>query len=155
DVAREAADVVLADDNFASIIKAIEGGRTIYANMIKFIHMMFSENIGEVVFIFTAIIAGLPLPVLPLQILWMNLVTDVFPAFALALEPPSKDIMHNHPRSPQETLLSRSFLLLIGWQGMLLAGLSLAAYIWALRVYGAGTHARSIALFALIGVQLG
>jgi Ca2+-transporting ATPase len=155
DVAREAADVVLADDNFATIIKAIEGGRTIYANIIKFVQMMFSHNLGEVIFIFTAIVVGLPLPLLPLQILWMNLVTDVFPAFALALEPPSAGIMRQRPRSPHQALLSKSFLLLIGWQGTMLAALAFIAYLWALNIYGTGTHARSIALFALIGVQLG
>ena len=86
-VAKEAADVVLADDNFATILKAVEGGRTIYSNITKFVHMMFSHNLGEVLVIFTAISAGWPLPLLPLQILWMNLVTDVFPALALAVEP--------------------------------------------------------------------
>jgi Ca2+-transporting ATPase len=87
EVAKEAADIVLADDNFATIVTAIEGGRAIYANIRKFVHMMFSHNLGEVLTVFVAIVAGWPLPLLPLQILWMNLVTDVFPAFALALEP--------------------------------------------------------------------
>ena len=89
EVAKEAADVVLADDNFETILSAVEGGRTIYANIMKFVHMMFSHNLGEVLMIFTAIAAGLSLPLLPLQILWMNLVTDVFPALALAVEPAS------------------------------------------------------------------
>jgi Ca2+-transporting ATPase len=155
DVAREAADVVLADDNFATILKAIEGGRTIYANIIKFVHMMFSHNSGEVMVIFTAILIGLPLPLLPLQILWMNLVTDIFPAFALALEPSSLRVMKHRPRSPQEALLSRRFLLLISWQGAMLAAISLTSYVWALRMYGEGAQARTIALFSLIAVQLG
>src|ERR1051326_3349810 len=99
EVAKEAADVVLADDNFATIVKAVEGGRAIYANIIKFVHMMFSHNLGEVIVIFAAIAAGWPLPLLPLQILWMNLVTDVFPALALAVEPPSPGIMNRPPRS--------------------------------------------------------
>ena len=83
EVAKEAADIVLTDDNFATIVKAIEGGRTIYANIIKFVHLMFSGNLAEVILIFSAIVTGLPLPLLPLQILWMNIVTDIFPAFAL------------------------------------------------------------------------
>jgi Ca2+-transporting ATPase len=154
DVAKEAADIVLADDNFATIIKAIEGGRTVYANIIKFVHLMFSKNFGAVIVIFTAIIAGLPLPLLPLQILWMNLVTDAIPAFALAVEPASKGVMQKQPLALQ-TLLSRPFLILIGWQGFVLAAISLAAYIWALQVYGEGSHAQTIALFSLVSVQLG
>lgn len=155
EVAKEAADVVLADDNFATILRAVEGGRTIYSNIIKFVHMMFSHNLGEVLVIFTAIAAGWPLPLLPLQILWMNLVTDVFPALALAVEPASKDIMKQPPRSPHTSLLSKPFLILIGWQAALLAAIALGAYMWALAVYGPGPHSRTIALFALVSVQLG
>lgn len=155
EVAKEAADVVLADDNFETIVKAVEGGRTIYANITKFVHMMFSHNLGEVLVIFTAIAAGWPLPLLPLQILWMNLVTDVFPALALAVEPASKEIMNQPPRNAAASFLSKPFLILIGWQAAMLAALGLGAYIWALNVYGAGPHSRTIALFALVSVQLG
>jgi len=155
EVAKEAADVVLADDNFDTILRAVEGGRTIYANIIKFVHMMFSHNLGEVLMIFTAIAAGWPLPLLPLQILWMNLVTDVFPALALAVEPPSQDIMVQPPRTSRAMLLSRSFLVLIGWQGVLLASIALGVYTWALQRYGPGPHARTLALFSLVAVQLG
>lgn len=155
EVAKEAADVVLADDNFETILRAVEGGRTIYANITKFVHMMFSHNLGEVLVIFTAIAAGFPLPLLPLQILWMNLVTDVFPALALAVEPASKDTMNRPPRSSHTTLLSKPFLVLIGWQAVMLAVVALGAYIWALKVYGPGAHSRTVALFALVSVQLG
>jgi P-type Ca2+ transporter type 2C len=155
EVAKEAADVVLADDNFETIVRAIEGGRTIYANIIKFVHMMFSHNLGEVLMIFIAIAAGWPLPLLPLQILWMNLVTDVFPALALAVEPASKEIMSQPPRSSDKSFLSKPFLILIGWQSAMLAAIGLGAYIWALQLYGAGPHSRTIALFVLVSVQLG
>ena len=155
EVAKEAADVVLADDNFETIVRAVEGGRTIYANIIKFVHMMFSHNLGEVLMIFTAIAGGWPLPLLPLQILWMNLVTDVFPALALAVEPASKDIMMQPPRSSRTSFLSKPFLILIGWQSAMLAAIGLAAYLWALQQYGPGAHSRTIALFALVSVQLG
>jgi len=155
EVAKEAADVVLADDNFETIVNAVEGGRTIYANITKFVHMMFSHNLGEVLMIFTAIAAGWSLPLLPLQILWMNLVTDVFPALALAVEPASKDIMNQPPRSSRSTLLSRSFLILIGWQSVMLAAVALIAYVWALSKYGPGPHSHTIALFTLVSVQLG
>jgi Ca2+-transporting ATPase len=153
--AKEAADVVLADDNFATIVRAVAGGRAIYANITKFVHFMFSSNLGEVTMIFTAIAIGWPLPLLPLQILWVNLVTDVFPALALAVEPPAADVMRQRPRSSHEALLSRSFLMLIGWQGVMLGALGLAAYLWALNSYGNGPHARTIAMLALVGVQLG
>lgn len=155
EVAKEAADVVLADDNFATILRAVEGGRTIYSNITKFVHMMFSHNLGEVLVIFTAIAVGWPLPLLPLQILWINLVTDVFPALALAVEPPSKDIMDQPPRSSGTSFLSKPFLILIGWQAAMLAAIALGAYMWALSVYGSGPHSRTVVLFALVSVQLG
>ncbi len=155
EVAKEAADVVLADDNFATIVRAVEGGRTIYANITKFVHMMFSHNLGEVLMIFTAIAAGWALPLLPLQILWMNLVTDIFPALALAVEPASPDIMKQRPRDPQRSLLSTKLLILIAWQAAMIAALALAAYMWALQIYGPGAHSRTVALLAIIGAQLG
>ena len=155
ETAKEAADIVLTDDNFATIIRAVEGGRTIYANIVKFVQLMLSENLSEVIFIFLAIVLGWPLPLLPLQILWVNLLTDIFPALALAVEPPSSDIMNQPPRARDESMLSGSFFLLIGWQGLMLALISLFFYWWALEKYGSGSHARTIALFALIGGQLG
>lgn len=155
EVAKEVSDIVLTDDNFKTIVKAIEGGRTIYANILKFVHLMFSHNLGEVLVIFVAIMAGLPLPLLPLQILWINLVTDVFPALALAVEPASPETMTRQPHAPGETMLSNRFMFLIFWQGVMLAAIALGAYLWALNEYGAGAHARTVALFSLIGVQLG
>lgn len=155
EVAREAADVVLTDDNFATILRAVEGGRIIYANITRFVHLMFSKNLAEVLVIFLAIVLGWPLPLLPLQILWLNLVTDIFPGMALAVEPGAPDVMRRPPRPPQAALLSRRFLALIAWQGVMLSVIVLAAYGWALNEYGAGAHARTVALFALIGVQIG
>lgn len=155
EVAKEAADIVLADDNFATIVAAIQGGRTIYANIIKFVHMMFSHNLNEVLTIFVALLLGWPLPLLPLQILWLNLATDVFPAFALALEPGSPDAMRRPPRDPKEALFSSSLIVLILWQAGMLAAVTLTTYAWALKAYGAGPHARTVALLALIGGQIG
>jgi P-type Ca2+ transporter type 2C len=155
EAAKEAADVVLADDNFATILKAVEGGRTIYANIIKFVHMMFSDNLAEVLVIFLSIAAGWPLPLLPLQILWMNLVTDVFPALALAVEPAAASVMRRPPLPPKSSLLSRGLLVLIAWQAVLLAAITLSIYAWAIDAYGEGAHARTVALMAIIGVQLG
>jgi Ca2+-transporting ATPase len=155
EVAKEASDIILTDDNFSTIVKAVEGGRTIYANIIKFVHLLFSDNLGEVLVIFVAVIAGLPLPLLPLQILWINLVTDVFPAFALAVEPASPETMRRKPHPPGEALLSAKFLLLIFWKAVISSAIVLGAYFWALRQYGEGAHSRTIALLSLIGVQLG
>ena len=155
EVAKEAADVVLADDNFATIVRAVEGGRTIYANITKFVHLMFSKNLGEVLTIFPAIAFGWPLPLLPLQILWINLVTDIFPGLALALEPTAPGVMQHRPHSSQSAFFSRPFILLISWQGAMLAAINLFAYAWALSRYGAGAHARSIALLVLVSGQLG
>jgi len=155
EAAKEAADVVLADDNFATILKAVEGGRTVYANIIKFVHMMFSHNLAEVLVIFVGIAAGWGLALLPLQILWMNLVTDVFPALALAVEPAAQGVMRRPPRSPKSSLLSRDLLVLIAWQAVLLAAITLSVYAWALDAYGKGAHARTVTLMAIIGVQLG
>jgi P-type Ca2+ transporter type 2C len=155
EVAKEAADIVLTDDNFATIVKAIEGGRAIYSNITKFVLMMFSHNLGEIILIFVPIAAGFPLPLLPLQILWINLITDIFPALALAIEPPSTEVMHRKPRSPQESLLSKTFIFTVSWQGIMLGGISLVAYFWALKTYGEGSHARTVALLSVVGVQLG
>ena len=104
EVAKEAADIVLTDDNFSTIVKAVEGGRAIYANITKFVHLMFSSNLGEVIVIFIPIAAGFPLPLLPLQILWVNLITDIFPALALAVEPPAPETMNRRPLSSEENL---------------------------------------------------
>ncbi|MFN7948085.1 MAG: cation-transporting P-type ATPase [Blastocatellia bacterium] len=155
EVAREAADVVLTDDNFATILHAIEGGRIIYSNIGRFVHLMFSKNLAEVLLIFAALLIGWPLPLLPLQILWINLVTDIFPGLALAVEPGGPDVMRRRPASPQASLLSSDFIRLIVWQGVMLTAIIMGAYGWALNEYGPGAHARTMALFALIGVQLG
>ncbi len=155
EVAKDAADIVLTDDNFLTIVKAVESGRSIYANITKFVHMMFSHNLGEILVIFVPIAAGFPLPLFPLQILWINLVTDIFPALALAVEPPSPNTMTRGPLSASENLLSKPFLILIAWQGAMLAIITLAVYFWALETYGDGAHTRTVTLLAVVGSQLG
>ncbi|HSP16539.1 MAG TPA: HAD-IC family P-type ATPase [Thermoanaerobaculia bacterium] len=154
EVAKEAADIVLADDEFSTIVAAIEGGRTIYSNIGKFVHMMLSHNLAEIITIFIPIAIGWPLPLLPLQVLWLNLVTDVFPAFGLALEPAAHDTMTMPPRR-EDTLLTPALFRTIIWQSSILAIVALVSYRWALEVYGEGAHARTIALFALVGGQIG
>lgn len=106
DVAKEASSMILADDNFATIVAAIEEGRGIYDNIRKFIRYLLSCNVGEVLVMFLAMMAGLPLPLLPIQILWMNLVTDGLPAMALGVDPPEKDLMARPPRDPRESIFA-------------------------------------------------
>ena len=107
DVAKETAAVVLQDDRFETVAAAVEEGRVIYDNIRKFIFYLFSCNLAEVLVLFLAAAAGLPLPLTPLQILWLNLITDVFPALALALEPAEPDVMERPPRDPSSGVLSR------------------------------------------------
>jgi Ca2+-transporting ATPase len=137
EVAKEAADMVLTDDNFATLVVAVEQGRIIYANIVRFIQYLFSCNVAEIVVVFAAIMLGWPLPLAPLQILWLNLVTDVFPAMALALEPSAPGVMKQSPRDPRQSLMTPHFVGLIAWQGLLLAGVTLTAFLVGMHWYGA------------------
>ncbi|KKM10563.1 ATPase [Clostridiales bacterium PH28_bin88] len=132
EVAKEASDMVLLDDNFATIVSAVEEGRTIYANIRKSIQYLLSCNAGEIVAIFSAILAGLGSPLTPIQILWLNLVTDGPPALALGLEPPEKGVMDLPPRKPDEGVFAGGVGTKILWQGALIGLLSLASYWLAL-----------------------
>nr|WP_277998222.1 calcium-translocating P-type ATPase, SERCA-type [Zhaonella formicivorans] len=135
EVAKEASDMVLLDDNFATIVNAVEEGRTIYSNIRKSIQYLLSCNTGEIVAIFSAILFGLGSPLTPIQILWLNLVTDGPPALALGLEPPEKDVMKRPPRSPKEGVFAGGMGIAILIQGTLLGLLSLASY-WLALIWG-------------------
>ncbi|MFM8803057.1 MAG: cation-translocating P-type ATPase, partial [Planctomycetia bacterium] len=106
DVTKEASDMVLTDDNFASIVSAVEEGRSIYDNVQKFVHYLLACNAGEVMLMFVAAVAGWPAPLAAIQILWLNLVTDGLPALALGLEPPERGLMTRRPRPPQEPVIT-------------------------------------------------
>jgi len=128
EVAKETADMILTNDNFATIVVAVEQGRVVHANILKFVHYLFSCNLAEILVIFVAIALGWPMPLGALQILWLNLITDVFPAMALAVEPSAPDMMKRPPRDPTEKLLNPRFVGLIAWQGALLAAATLVAF---------------------------
>jgi Ca2+-transporting ATPase len=153
EVAKENADIVITDDNFASIVLAVEQGRVIYGNILRFLHYLLSCNLSEILTVFFALMIGWPLPLVALQILWLNLITDIFPAFALALEPSAPGVMKRAPRDTQEPLLTVRFVWLITWQGLLLAGVTLLAFGLGMRWYGsegAGLrHANTLAFMTL------
>jgi Ca2+-transporting ATPase len=129
DVTKETADMVLEDDNFTTIVNAIEEGRGIYDNMTKFIRYMLSSNTAEIVVIFLGIIIGLPTPLIAVQILWVNLVTDGVPALALGVDPASEDIMLRPPRDPDESLLSKERVNHIILFGSFMSLVTLGSYI--------------------------
>lgn len=129
DVAKSAADMILMDDNFSTIVSAVREGRGIYDNIQKAIHFLLSSNIGEIITIFTAIFFGLSSPLLAVQLLWVNLVTDSLPALALGVEPPEKDIMKRPPLSPKAGLFSKQLIFQIITEGMMIGFLALTAFI--------------------------
>jgi Ca2+-transporting ATPase len=129
DVAKEASAVVLQDDRFLTIGAAVEEGRVVFDNIRKFVFYLFSCNLAEVLVLLGAAIAGLPLPLTPLQILWLNLVTDTFPALSLALEPAEPGLMRRPPRNPKEAILSGPFLRRIFFYSTLITVSTLAAFM--------------------------
>ncbi len=135
DAAREAAGVVLADDRFETIAVAVEEGRAIFDNIRRFVFYLFSCNLGELMVLLAAGLAAMPLPLLPLQLLWLNLVTDTFPALALAFEPAESDVMRNPPRDPKAQVMSRAFTLMTVRFGLLIGAVSFIAFTWGLRTF--------------------
>jgi Ca2+-transporting ATPase len=132
DVSKEAADMILLDDNFATIIKAVREGRRIYDNILKFIRYLMTTNSGELWTLLLGPVIGLPIALLPIHILWMNLVTDGLPAITLSFEKAEKNIMSRPPRSPQESVFANGRGLQMIWVGILMAGITLAAQSFAI-----------------------
>jgi len=128
DVTKEASDMVLTDDNFASIVAAVEEGRSIYANIKKFIHFLLSCNIGEVLAMFIASLVGWPVPLRAAQLLWINLITDGFPALALGVDPAEKDVMKHRPRRSDEFVIPAAQFGIMSIQGLVVAAAALAAF---------------------------
>ena len=155
DVAKGAADMILTDDNFATVVSAVEQGRGIYANIRKAIHYLLSCNIGEILAIFAAtVLPFLESPLTPVQLLWLNLVTDSLPALALGMEPVEEGVMDKAPRGRDEPLFSRAFSLGLVWQGALVGGLTLLAYILGLRYLGGPAVGNTMAFATLTLSQL-
>ena len=155
DVTKEAADMVVTDDNFASIAAAVEEGRGVFDNIRKTVHFLLSCNLSEVLVMLFAALLGLPLPLLPIQILWMNLVTDGIPALALAVDPKAPDLMRRPPRRPEARLLDGGRLLAIGGEGLMLGLIALGAFSYSL--YGLHQEldqARTVAFTVMVVAQL-
>ena len=165
DVSKGASDMILTDDNFTTIVRAIEEGRNIYSNIKKSVIFLLSCNLGEVIAVFASVLFFWPVPLLPTQILWINLITDTLPAIALGIDPGDKDVMKKKPRDPKESFFAKGagYRAVIG--GTLIGALTLAAFYFGLSEYGYSlgsenipehvlTYARTMAFVVLAGSQL-
>jgi Ca2+-transporting ATPase len=153
DVSKEAAHMILLDDNFATIVKAVKQGRKIFDNIRKFIKYLLTTNSGEIWTLFLAPLLGLPVPLLPIQLLWINLVTDGLPALALSVEPEEGDVMKRPPRHPKESIFARGLGFHAIWVGLLMAGITLAVQAWTMKI-GNG-HWQTMVFTVLCLTQLG
>lgn len=149
DVTKEAASLTLADDNFATIVKAMEEGRSIYANIRKAIRYLVATNIGEVMLMLLAVMTGLPLPLIPIQLLWINLVGDGLPAIALVNDPPARNIMQQPPRSASESVFDGGLGRKILSRGISIGLTSLGLFYWRLKLGGNLLAARTLVLVEL------
>ncbi len=154
DVAKEASDIILLDDNFATLVCAVEEGRIIYQNIRKFIRYLLSCNIGEVITMFLAMLMGMPVPLLPIQILLVNLATDGLPAIALGLEPGETHIMKRRPRRCDDSVFSGGLAFVIIFRGILIGLTTLAVFVRLLSEFNSLTLARTGALTTLVAAQL-
>ncbi|MFX1602539.1 MAG: cation-translocating P-type ATPase [Promethearchaeota archaeon] len=136
DVTKEASDVILTDDNFATIVTAVEKGREIYSNIRKFVRFLLAANFDEIFLIFTIIMLGLPLPLTPIQILWLNLATDGFPALALGVDPAEEGVMDRPPRKPGEKMMNRGMIQFVIIAGLVAFASSAFVFLWTLSTYG-------------------
>jgi Ca2+-transporting ATPase len=145
--------MVLLDDNFATIVNAVRYGRRLYDNIRKFVRYAVTTNSAEVLTIFLAPFLGLPIPLLPTHILWINLITDGLPALALTAEPAERGVMRRPPRPPQESLFSHGMWQHMVWVGLLMAGLTLFAQAWA--YHTGSSHWQTMAFTVITISQLG
>ncbi len=153
EVAKEAAHLILLDDNFATIVLAVKHGRRIYDNILKFIRYILSGNVGEIWAIFLAPFFGLPIPLLAIQILWVNLLSDGLPGLALAYEPAEANAMQRPPRPPSESIFDGGLGWFVGWVGLLIGGLTLGTQAWA--IHDGDAHWQTMTFTVLCFTQLG
>jgi Ca2+-transporting ATPase len=153
DVAKEASGIVLLDDNFATIVRAVREGRRIYDNLRRFIRYVLTTNAGEILTIFLAPFLGLPIPLLPIQILWINLVTDGLPGLALAAEPAERNVMRRPPRPPNESVFAHGLGAHAFVVGLIMAGIALGVQAWAVHAYVA--EWQTLVFTTLCFMQLG
>ncbi|HXX58014.1 MAG TPA: HAD-IC family P-type ATPase [Thermodesulfovibrionales bacterium] len=154
DVAREVADVIIEDDNLETMIIAISQGRTIYNNIRKSVHFLLSTNLSEIMVMFTAIAGGLGQPLSAIQLLWINLMSDIAPGLALALEPPEPDVLSRSPRDPGEPIVRRSDFKRIAFESAAISAGALGAYGYGIARYGMGQKAGTLAFMGLTAGQL-
>lgn len=155
DVAKNTAEVILTDDNFATIVNAVEEGRIIYSNIKKFVTFLLSANIGEVLVVLISILMNLPTPFIPIQLLWINLVTDSFPALALGVEKGDEDIMEQPPRDPNEPILNRDAIIQVLTLAVGITVGTLIAYYYALGHFDRHIEsARTVAFATMITAEL-
>jgi len=153
DVSKEASHMILLDDNFATIVKTVREGRKIYDNIRKFIKYLLTTNSGEIWTLFLAPLVGLPIPLLPIHILWINLVTDGLPALALSAEPAESDVMKRPPRHPKESIFAHGLGSHAIWVGLLMAGIVLFLQAWSLKTEH--VHWQTMVFTVLCLTQLG
>lgn len=155
DVAKNTSDVILTDDNFATIVSAVHEGRIIYSNIKKFVSFLLSCNVGEILIVLISILVNIPVPFIPIQLLWLNLVTDSFPALALGVEKGDEDIMEVPPRNPNEPILDKETMFGIVSQAIAITIATLGAYYYGLYHYPDHIEgARTVAFFTLITSEL-
>ncbi len=153
EVTKQAADMIIADDNFATIVAAVEEGRGIYDNIRKTLQYLLAGNTGELLLMTLCVAVGLPSPLLPIHLLWINLVTDGLPALCLATDPIDPDVMKRHPRRRSESMTDRSFLRTMLFTGFLTAGVAFAVYLYGLKT-GTPEIARTYAFTVLVFAEL-
>jgi ATPase, P-type (transporting), HAD superfamily, subfamily IC len=153
DVTKETADMILADDNFSSIVKAVEEGRVIYSNIRKFVFFLMSCNVGEILVIFLSMLFNWPIPLLPIHLLWVNLLTDAFPALALGTEKKEPGLMSEDPRDPSESIINKPMIINIIVQSIVMTAAVLVSYYYGWQKYGLDTG-RTYALVTLIMSEL-
>jgi Ca2+-transporting ATPase len=153
DVSKEAAAMTLIDDNFASIVAAVEEGRGVFSNIKKYLMYLLSSNIGEIGLMAGASIAGLPLPLSAVQILYVNLATDGLPALALAVDPPEADLMHRPPRNPRSGLFTRPIIILMLIGGLWSTAVNLGLFFWSLSSGRGLEEAMTMTFVSLVLIQ--